>query len=177
MDREFQKNLLLFLEERYPEFVSGKLLSSMYNEQYPPARDAHWLEKGVAYQRPKGLMKELDYLSGHGLIEIKYETLDEVVPRVKLTPVGRDFLEEDGGLSAILNTVTVKFDAENIRGLMEAGLLRANLPEEKRKPLLEAIKNAPTLVLQTAMTKLVEVGMADPVGSAKALAGVFGVHF
>ncbi|WP_338669782.1 hypothetical protein [Pseudodesulfovibrio methanolicus] len=92
-----------------------------------------------------------------------------------ITAKGLDFLLNDGGLSAILNTVTVKFDVGNIRELVEAGLLTANVPEEKQGALMKAIREAPGTMLQTAVTKMVEKGMSDPVGTAKAVAGLFGI--
>jgi alkylation response protein AidB-like acyl-CoA dehydrogenase len=124
-------------------------------------------------------MFHLNYLREHGLIEFGRDTAGFAIKPevVRITARGIDFLAEDGGPSAILNATTVKFDVENVRKLVEAGLLRANVPEEKQGALKKAIKEAPGTVLQTAVSKMVEKGISDPVGTAKAVAGLFGISW
>jgi hypothetical protein len=171
MNRKFQKAILTELRGYYPHHACvDDLFAALGGERY--FDEDGWYHSALY---------NMAYLMGHGLIDANVETdkdnadLFLLSDFAKITPAGLDFLEDDGGISAILNTVTVKFDVENIRSLVEAGLLKANLPEEKRSTLLQAIKNAPATVLQTAITKLVEVGMSDPVGSIKALASALGI--
>jgi len=98
-------------------------------------------------------------------------------PSVTITAKGQDLLESDGGTSAILNTVTVKFDTNNMRELVEAGLLMTDVPKEKQNALKKAIREAPGTVLQTAITKIVEKGMSHPVETAKVVSTLFGIKW
>ncbi|MBU1002798.1 MAG: hypothetical protein KKE73_09770 [Proteobacteria bacterium] len=71
--------------------------------------------------------------------------------------------------------MTVKFDAENIRSMIEAGLLRADLPEKKKGAIREAISKAPGTVLQTITTKLIEKTLDDPMAALKTVALALGI--
>jgi len=49
-----------------------------------------------------------------------------------ITNKGLDFLQDDGGLSAILNVVTVRFEADTLRALIAAKIDASSEPEEKK---------------------------------------------
>ena len=67
-----------------------------------------------------------------------------------ITAAGRDSLEQDGGLTAILSVVTVKLHADTIRNLLAAKIDASDLPEEKKSRIKAAISKlsgtAPTAV-------------------------------
>jgi hypothetical protein len=177
VDRHVQLVLLTNLRESYPAFVPLKSFFHNVVDALP----SEAFDKNEEFEQ--SFLFNLNYLVGHKLVTrpepiySRYFDHTETPNAYRITSKGIDFLEDDGGLSAILNTVTVKFDVENVRSLVEAGLLRTNVPEEKQGALRKAIKEAPGTVLQTAVSKMVEKGMSDPVGTAKAVAGLFGISW
>ena len=66
---------------------------------------------------------------------------------MKITATGLDFLEDDGGVSAILRTVTIKFDLGDLRARMATRIDSSDLPAEKKTSLAHAIRSLPVLVL------------------------------
>lgn len=199
MNRDFQLEVLKKSHENYPDPLDWKLFIALYKRHYPTdeipdgdeeledaymrsclvvIQDAYCSSPGEREKRlvpPQELMATVSYLEEHGLLKAEYPYSGQTIPSPLITAKGIDYLADDGGLSAILNTVTVKFDVDNVRELVAAGLLTANVPEEKQSALMKAIREAPGAMLQTAVTKMVEKGMSDPVGTAKAVAGLFGI--
>ncbi len=101
-DRLLQLTSLEALRDKYPETVDT---SDMPN-----------------YRNDSQFMGNLFYLENHGLIEsiasrkIAFGLPPEILS-ARITAKGIDFLEDDGGISSILNTVTVKFNPDDIRRL------------------------------------------------------------
>ncbi|MGE4195445.1 MAG: hypothetical protein AB7E51_18835 [Pseudodesulfovibrio sp.] len=169
VDRTLQRRILLMLEDFYPnEAAEHEYVPILFPENVGEVVDGKPLYKRID---DKQFYKETRHLDEVGFIQINKPYNRCLI----LTAKGRDFLEDDGGLSAIVNTITVKFDADNVRELVEAGLFSAHVPEEKQGALMKAIREAPGALLQTAVTKMVEKGMSDPVGTAKVVAGLFGI--
>lgn len=116
LDREMQRKMLECLRDSYPNHVEDQFIPGHEDKDY---------------------MGTLNYLHEHGLIDaLESRTLDSphdlFDPRI--TAKGLDFLEDDGGLSAILNTVTVRFEADTLRALLTAKLEEApGDPAEKAK--------------------------------------------
>lgn len=171
VNRELQREILKYAKDQYPDFAEGKKIDAIYYECFPP-EDETYEGDFDRITGDKELIGNLNYLEEHGLI-IHFEELG-FTPTIKITAKGIDFLEDDGGLSAILRTVTVKFDAQNLRELVAAGLL-PHVPEEKKGIVREALSKASGTVLQTAVAKMVEKGMSDPMGTVKAVAGMLGL--
>lgn len=75
------------------------------------------------------------YLREHELIEASLDqTLGGsfIFSGARITAKGLDFLADDGGLSAILGTVTVKLHADTIRELLIAKIEHSTLPAGRR---------------------------------------------
>ena len=52
----------------------------------------------------------------------------------KITEKGLDFLKDDGGLTAILGIVTVRFEADTIRTILQIKVNQSDLsPADKQK--------------------------------------------
>lgn len=169
MDKELRKDMLIELRKFYPQETGCTAFIYLF------CRDKEDVEKCS-----NKLLFNLNYLIEHKLIDATYELLNvnqkRPLPKtICINAAGLDFLEDDGGLSAVLNTITVKFDADNIRELLAQGLLKTDLPDEKKGLLKKAIDGASSTALQTVTTKLVEMGMSHPGAAIKAVAGVFGV--
>jgi hypothetical protein len=77
----------------------------------------------------------------------------------KITAAGLDFLEDDGGLSAILGTVTVKLHADTIRALLDAKVDEADLPVEEKGLIKSALKAMPAMAFQELTKQLVQMGL------------------
>jgi hypothetical protein len=122
---------------------------------------------------PQALMAVVEYLK-----ELKLVTTDEtyggqMIPDVKITAKGIDHLEDDGGLSAILNTVTVKFDIESTRELLASGLFSMGVPEEKKGILRQALEGATTDTIK----ELVKSVLRNPKGAMDAAQNLLNVVF
>jgi len=74
---------------------------------------------GFDNARSPAIDVNLIYLDEHGLVETKQiQFMNEAHPRVsvaRITAKGLDFLQDDGGLGAILGVVIVRFEAETVR--------------------------------------------------------------
>src|SRR3990170_6064686 len=120
LDRQLQRQILEYLKEFYVSELAD-------------------INKQEFFKHPE-YEANAKYLYEHKLIDgavsktnIKLFALH--IPRI--TKDGLDFLEDDGGISAILKTVTIKLDVENIRTLLEDKIISSTLPETERKTLIE----------------------------------------
>lgn len=165
IDRELQRYMLIKLKEHYQRPANYAAMMAAYSEVYP---DAEYV--GPLTDHP--IDGNLYYLEELGLVTITPLSNGGAIGTVKITAKGIDFLEDDGGLTAILNTVTVKFDVDNVRELVETGLLKANVPEEKKSALKEALRNAPGTVFQKITDKLLEKAVNDPMALVRTLGEV-----
>lgn len=107
-------------------------------------------------------VKNLYYLSELGLITLDADVFMSGVHDVrsaKITAAGIDFLEQDGGASAILKTITVKLHEDTLRQLIEAKVQAFDLPEEEKSGILKALREAPGETTKQLITKLVDLGM------------------
>jgi len=149
LDRTMQLDILTKLQNIYPSDL-------MINEL------------NISAKETDDVQSILSYLSEHDLIEpvIKRPGTNvspsSSILSAKITAKGIDFLEEDGGLSSVLNTVTVKFDAENIRTLFKDKIIASSLPGEEKKNMLERVKSLSGDVLKTVVLKLIEKGLEKP---------------
>jgi hypothetical protein len=147
LDRNHQLKILEYLRDYYhcPADARVNEQSFFHNEDY---------------------LMNLKYLYEYGLIK-GYES--KVIGKrgfslggVEITAKGLDLLEDDGGVGAILRTVVVKFDAENIRRIMKEKVLLSAIPNEQKTSLVEKIKNFSGKALETITLKLLEKGLDDP---------------
>ena len=93
----------------------------------------------------------MHYLMEHELIEGligNSSSCQGEVRTAKITAEGLDFLEDDGGLSAILRTVTVKFDPDDLRQLLAAKINQIDLPAPQKKTLTDRLQDLPADLLK-----------------------------
>ena len=140
LDRESQLNALRALREKYPGSV---------NLSEPTAPDIAAAD--YTY------LEELGLIVSFGTDPFRTETGDLVWEdiRLKITAVGLDFLEDDGGISAILRTVTVKIDPDDLRALIAARIEASDLPAEEKSRIAHAIRSLPAQALRDLTTRLV----------------------
>lgn len=145
LDRDLQKNILESLRDTYPEKCNIDAFLDVTNGQH---------------------QANLFYLEEHGLIE-SGATRNNMDGRrqmliAQITANGLDFIEDDGGLGAILNVVTVKMDAESIKTILESKILESELPANEKETAIHKIKSFSSDVLKSIIIKLVEKGIERP---------------
>ncbi len=113
LDRELQLRILTALAAKYPESCFDVL-----KENGLPQED------GIA---------NLFYLTEHKLVTAKFSKFSgeamDLAGAQRITAAGMDFLADDGGVGAILGTVTIKFHEDTLRQLIELRLESAQLPD------------------------------------------------
>ena len=145
LDRNLQRSILLELRENYPSPLSCKRMAS-----HVPGVDFN---------------ANLCYLEEHGLISgksIEHRQLERIGPEMlmaKITAIGLDFLEDDGGLRAILNKVTVTFDKEDLSALVAGRLEKADISPEKKSELMKTISSLPSEGIKTVYKRLVDLAL------------------
>ena len=126
-------------------------------ESYP-AHSPHFVQR---FESDPDFIPNLHYLKGHSLlmgVEVKTMTSFQLV-NVKITEAGLDFLEDDGGIGAILRTVTVRLDADQLRQILAAKVATLPIPEEEKASTLDAIRKLPAEILNKLVMRFVEKGI------------------
>jgi hypothetical protein len=140
LNRALQRELLIKLSTSYPEGLSAEELGFQPSDMQ--------------------LVRELAYLGEHQLVKpVMARTLSEPMAAVHatITANGLDFLAEDGGLRAILATVTVRLDAETLRALLLAQVEHADAPPEQKSRLKALLQDVATDGLKDATKALLEL--------------------
>ena len=140
LDRPLQLQMLQALKESYP---------------------AHRPHFSQQFDSNPDFIPNLRYLHGHGLLTgIEVKTLSaHNLQNVKITEAGLDFLEDDGGIGAILRTVTVKLDADQLRQILSTKVQTLSIPEEKKASALDTIRKLPAEILNSLAIRFVEKGI------------------
>ncbi|ANV84199.1 hypothetical protein AWQ21_07290 [Picosynechococcus sp. PCC 7003] len=100
------------------------------------------------------------YLQEHGLIEYHKIGVNPIsLYKIKITAKGLDFLEDDGGLSEILGTITIKLHNETIQNLLMSKVIDSDLPEEDKNRLSRQIKTISEEGLKTVTRSLIQQGL------------------
>ncbi len=119
------------------------------------------------------IVREIIYLAESGALIV--ENVENKIHRmeIRLTAKGRDIFN-GGGISSITNTVTVKFDAENIRSLIEEGLLKADMPQESKDGILAKLRALPGKALETVTLELIKKAISNPTEALSTIRTVLG---
>lgn len=143
LDRQLQKRLLRALADAHPEAC----------REAPPEYAT----------QPKTVLSNLCYLEDSGLCIANCEKwlgahgIGWGFPII--TARGLDFLEDDGGLHAILSVMTVRFDAETLRHLIERKIDELDEPQATKSALREHLNALPETALKAGTTDLVATGL------------------
>lgn len=79
----------------------------------------------------------------------------------KITARGLDFLADDGGLTAILGTVTVKLHDDTIRELIAVRIEQSDLHPEEKAGLLTQLKALRGESVKHLTMKLLDAGLEN----------------
>lgn len=147
LNRALQQEILIQTANAYPFALGYEELSS-----------GIWINTDQ-----KELARELQYLVEHGLLQkdaISISLDNQISLRnIKITKDGIDFLQADGGLSAILNVVTVRFEADTLTALLTTKINQSDLPEDEKNSLVEAVKDLPAEGMKQLMTRVLDKGI------------------
>jgi hypothetical protein len=124
------------------------------------------------------IYSNLWYLQEHGLCDSGLmQSVDGFFSwgGATLTAKGLDFPEADGGLSAILNVVTIKFDADTLRALLEAKIDASSIPPAEKSIIKKTIEGMSEAALKTATTDLVRIGLHNIPNVVEWLRGIAGI--
>ena len=146
IDRKLQKELLIHMAAVYPERTPKDF------------QGFDTIDRTI-------LAANLLYLEDHELIQSGVATFMEGGyghTGSKITHKGIDFLTDDGGLSAILGVVTVRFHADTVRALLLDKIDTSDLPVEEKSRLKvhlaslsgEAWKEAGKYLMQQGLHRL-----------------------
>lgn len=146
LNRELQLRILQALAAQYPD-AQRNVLREIGEET----------ESGIA---------NLFYLAEHHLVTAKFITQHGTDMGLngsqRITAAGLDFLADDGGVSAMLGTITIKFHAQTLRQLIEARIAQAEqVPEEEKATLLKTVRELPADSIKHLTTQLLDLGMAN----------------
>ncbi|KPN73381.1 hypothetical protein [Neisseria sp. 74A18] len=154
VDRGMQKAILESLMEFYGQSISQMELGKFMWPEKQMNFAIQMNEKqaqilGVIQDDPDEFadkfIKNILYLTQHGLIETEINGFDSWMLYIQITHKGIDFLQQDGGLSAILGVVTVKLHSDTIQELLAAKIDQADITEAEKgrlKTELGKIKDA-----------------------------------
>ncbi len=140
IDRNTQRKILLHLRAIYPERTQLVQTLEMDREE---------------------MVRNLTYLQEHGLVDggVRWSAHGYSLTYQSLTAKGVDFLEDDGGLSAILNTVTIRMHADTIRDLIAVRIDATDLPPERKSAIKQHLAALSEAGLRAATTDLVQAGL------------------
>lgn len=74
---------------------------------------------------------------------------------IKITYVGLDFLQDDGGISAIKNTVTVRFHADALK-VLETYIEHSPQSQSSKQALVQRLRELPASAIEHLMKKLLD---------------------
>ncbi|MGB3271102.1 MAG: hypothetical protein WBA65_14220 [Rhodanobacter sp.] len=149
LDRNLQHTILERLAELYPNRVDWAAIASWPPEHNMPGHEGK-------------LRANLDYLAEHQLIKLFRPTyLEGKGTGASITARGLDFLADDGGLSAILGVVTIKFHDDTLKDLIEAKILASDLPQPDKKRWTDQLRSLPAETTKHLTLKLVDMGLAS----------------
>jgi hypothetical protein len=145
LDREIQLKILQALAAQYPE------------ASFDVLRDIG-VDKAVG-------IANLFYLNEHKLLTASFAKFGQdpmgLGGQQRITAAGMDFLADDGGVSAILGTVTIKFHEESLKQLIEVHLNESPLPTEEKHRLLQSVRELPGESIKHLTTRLLDLGMEN----------------
>ncbi|KAB2792572.1 hypothetical protein F9K96_05365 [Brucella anthropi] len=149
LDRSMQREILLGVRRLYPDYTKLKSI--------------------CAEVKLQPFAFNIGYLEDHGLIQVKWvDSFRRIEPaQACITAKGIDFLEDDGGLSAILGVVTVKLHEDTLKALLiekieasvQSPTVRANLIAKVKSLPAEMTKEVALAALKTGLSHVPDIAV------------------
>lgn len=146
LDRALQLTILQTLRDVHPH--SNRTLISEF--------------AGEREEDERLVLGNLIYLDEHGLVESGVTRVGRdgyTFRGATITAKGLDFLENDGGLSAILGVVTIRLHDDTIKSLLEKKIIESALPSPEKKRYLDQLRELPAETTKHLVLKLVDLGL------------------
>lgn len=102
------------------------------------------------------------YLEEHGFLQVMWRnTGDPDVPfgPTKIKAAGIDFLADDGGITAIKGTLTVRLHEDSIRALLIQQITESAEDDTVKGKLIEQLKNLPSQAVAQLAEKAIDAGV------------------
>lgn len=159
-------------EGTFPNRSNQREMLTELMSQYPAQIDV----QGWGYPN---LSAELSYLHEHELAEVTFsQSFGHSMPTpifAKLTAKGVDFLQQDGGLSAILGVVTIKLHDDTIKALIETKIMESSLSQPDKHRYLDALRELPAETTKHLVLKLVDMGLEHKEAAISAIGSLMGL--
>jgi hypothetical protein len=147
-------------------------------DKYPMSADPDGLIADLGTDGEDIYVSNVAYLDAHGLLDAALQIGADGSAswaRPTITARGMDFLADDGGLTAILGTVTVKLHADTIRDMLIARVESSSESAEKKGLLRRQIAALPGTALQALTTRAAQEGLTHVPDLWHWVQGVIGV--
>lgn len=164
VDRALQRKILEKLYEEHPYQITHQKLPSLHPDD------------------PELVYANLVYLHGHGLVEVIKPNFnipissrdDELLfSSARITSQGIDFLENDGGLSAILKVVTVKLHEETLTALLQRRIQESDIPPADKSALTKQLESLGDEGAKHLLLKALDAGLAQAPNAMEWLTNLF----
>lgn len=144
--------------------IYRRILTALANT-YPAPMAGFALLKELSDTDKKIVIQELSHLHELEMVEAAIHmssdgSMNSTLVKAKITAKGRDYLKPDGGLTAELNTLTIKVHTQTIKDIINAQVELSELESSTKSKLKEAVQNLPAQTLQEVVTGLVQQGLA-----------------
>lgn len=142
VDPALQRALLQRLAEHYPRAVSHEALADL--------------------GEPHTVRSNAQYLEDHRLITVRWTTTgDPEIPfsYATILPAGIDFLADDGGLTAIRGTVTVKLHQDTLRALLIDRVQAEDADDGVKAKIVSQLKALPAEAISRLCEKALDAGL------------------
>ncbi len=137
LDRHLQLAILTTLKKIYP--------------------DALLVQDLPGYAQDRHFMGNMLYLKEHSLItggDIREPGKCRSMIDAELTREGLDFLEDDGGIKAILDQSVIRFERDDILSLFLEEVIKTTEKSQQTESLWERLQHTPADILKKIIEKL-----------------------
>ena len=131
LDRTLQRTILEHLAKMYPD-GTYTLAADLGRPDDDRALQVNAMYLAEHKLIQSGMARSIS-LHGHGAFE--------VVDQAVITAHGLDFLEDDGGLTAVLGVVTVRLDTSTLRAMLDARIEASSVPAQEKSRLRQALNS------------------------------------
>ncbi len=136
----------------------------LLSDHYAGNRQDVFPQREMTEEEDDKYTANLLYLEAHGLIESGLEQFMDGTwgsTGARITARGLDFLADDGGLTSILGTVTVKLHDDTIRELVALRIEQSDLQPDEKAGLLGQLKALRGESMKHLTMRLLDAGLEN----------------
>ncbi|WP_249415231.1 MULTISPECIES: hypothetical protein [unclassified Citrobacter] len=151
--------------EKYDRELQHYILSCCINS-YPAHTTWDSFDSEIMQVDDVKLSANMIYLAEHGLLTIREQRSDDpysFLDNMRATCKGVDFMQNDGGLSAILNVQTIKFHREAVV-ILEDLIAISNMNDEQKEKAKSTLGELSTEALKIVVQAATTAGLSKLFG-------------